>query len=278
MIDDAGRDTAAQAGRGDEAPRTVLTDLVDGVAVITLNRPERHNAMDDGTSALAQEAVRWAVDERAARAILLRGAGRSFSSGRDTSQLGQRTPGDSDYQFILRAATDACVLLIEATKPVIGALKGAVLGGACEMALSCDYRVAADDVRMGFPEVGFGIMTDTGGAPLATILAGPSRAKYMLMTGERIGAQQALAWGLVDEVVTPEELDDRSFAVAARLAAGPPLSNAMIKQVVDGVWAGQFRAGLGAELLAQAALFKSADHREAKLAAGERRSPNFTGT
>ncbi|MET0579358.1 MAG: enoyl-CoA hydratase/isomerase family protein, partial [Ilumatobacteraceae bacterium] len=201
----AGDTTGASPADGNGAPKTVLTDLVDGVAIITLNRPERHNALDDESSALAQDAVRWAVDDMDARAILLQGAGKSFSSGRDTAQLGRRTPGDSDYQFILRSQKTR-ILLMEATKPVIGALKGAVLGGACEMALSCDYRVAADNIKMGFPEVGFGIMTDTGGAPLATILAGPSRAKYMLMTGERIGAEQALAWGLVDEVVTPDEL------------------------------------------------------------------------
>lgn len=260
-----------------QALATVLTELVDGVARITINRPERHNAMDDPTSEAFGEAVTWATGSADVRAIVIGGAGRSFSSGRDTAHLGQRPGGESDYEFVLRSQRSR-VALMESTKPVIAALKGAVLGGALELALSADFRIASTDARMGFPEVGFGIMTDTGGAPLTTMLAGPSRAKYLLMTAERIDAQRALEWGLVDQVVEPAELDDAVNAFATRLAAGPPLALAMIKQVVDGMWSGAVRRSLGEELLAQSALFRSGDHAEAKLARREGRPPAYRGT
>jgi enoyl-CoA hydratase/carnithine racemase len=165
--------------------------------------------------------------------------------------------------------------LQESAKPWLAAVRGHALGGAFETVLTADIRIAASDVRMGFPEVRFGIMTDTGGAPLTTILAGPSRAKWLLMTGELIDADRALSWGLVDQVVAPDELDSTALDLAVRIAAGPPLAISMIKQVVDDMWHGQWHAGLRAELLAQSALFASADYAEAKAARRENRAPQF---
>ena len=97
-----------------------------------------------------------------------------------------------------------------------------MLGGGLEIALAADIRIAAADVRLAFPEIRYGLITDTGGAPLATMLAGPSRPKWMLMTGKPVDATRALAWGLVDDVVPPEELDDVAAALAREIAAGPP--------------------------------------------------------
>jgi enoyl-CoA hydratase/carnithine racemase len=121
-------------------------------------------------------------------------------------------------------------------------------------------------VGMAFPEIRYGLMSDTGGSGLVTMLAGPSRAKLLLMTGRRIGAEQALAWGLVDEVVAPEELDGTAAALAAELADKPAEALAMIKATVDGMWHGQLHAALRAELFAQVALFGGEDYRERKRA------------
>lgn len=255
---------------------SVKRDLADGVAVVSLNRPHKHNALDDTTSAALAAAIAWATSADDVRSIVIRGEGRSFSSGRDTTQLGQRTRQESDYTFI-RRAQQTRLMIIDSPKPVLAVLRGAVLGGALELALSADIRIAADDCALGFPEVGFGIMTDTGGAPLTTVLAGPSRAKYLIMTGERIGGEHALRWGLVDEIVPVAEVDDRAMQLARRLATAPPLSVAMTKEVVDGVWAGAIRAGMRAELLAQSALFRSNDHAEAKEARRDGRPPAFSG-
>jgi enoyl-CoA hydratase/carnithine racemase len=151
---------------------------------------------------------------------------------------------------------------------VVAALRGHVLGGGLEMALAADIRIAATDLRMAFPEIRYGLMSDTGGSPLATILAGPSRAKWMLMTGRPVDASRALAWGLVDEVVAPEEVDEVALALVREIAAGPPDAIAMIKQTVDGAWHGALHAGLRAELLAQVALFGGEDYQARKRARG----------
>ena len=233
--------------------------VADGVATISLNRPERHNAVDDELHDGLAELWAQVLADPSARVILLRGEGRSFCSGRDTTQLGQRTAGESDLAFI-RRHQDTRVLQLASPKPVIAALRGHVLGGGLEMALAADIRVAAADVRMAFPEIRYGLMTDTGGSPLVTMLAGPSRAKWMLMTGQPVDAQRALSWGLVDEVVAPEEVDEVAAALAREIAAGPVDALAMIKQTVDGIWHGALHAALRGELLGQVALFSSADY------------------
>jgi enoyl-CoA hydratase/carnithine racemase len=239
--------------------------VADGVATISLNRPERHNAIDDELHDELVSAWDEALADPAARVILLRGEGRSFCSGRDTSQLGQRVQGESDLAFI-RRHQQSRITELDSPKPVIAALRGNVLGGGLEMALAADIRIAASDLRMAFPEIRYGLMSDTGGSAFATMLAGPSRAKWMLMTGRPIDAGRALAWGLVDEVVEPGEVDDTAAALAREIAAGPPDALAMIKQTVDGLWHGALHGALRAELLAQVALFGGADYHERKRA------------
>jgi len=252
----------------------VRTSIDRGVGVITLNRPEKHNAINDEMHHAMTDAVAWADENADVRCVLIRAEGKSFSSGRDTSVLGQRREGESDFDFI-RGHQAIRVRQRDSVKPWIAAVQGHALGGALETVLNADIRIAASDLRIGFPEVQFGIMTDTGGAPLATMLAGPSRAKWLLMTGELIDADRALSWGLVDQVVAPDALDDTALDLAVRIAAGPPLAISMIKQVVDGMWQGQWHAGLRAELLAQSALFASADYAEAKQARKEQRPPTY---
>jgi enoyl-CoA hydratase/carnithine racemase len=243
----------------------VERNRLGGVGTISLNRPHRHNAVDDGMYDLLCRVWDDVQADPEVRVVLLRGNGPSFCSGRDTGQLGERVAGESDLSFVRRHQRSR-VAQLDSTKPVVAALRGHVLGGGLEMALAADIRVAATDVRMAFPEIRYGLMTDTGGSALATILAGPSRAKWLLMTGRAIRAETALAWGLVDEVVAPEQLDHAAAALAAELAGKPADVLAMIKSTVDGMWHGQLHAGLRAELLGQVALFAGADYQERKQA------------
>jgi enoyl-CoA hydratase/carnithine racemase len=254
----------------------VRLEVVDGVAVVSLNRPEKHNAFNDELYTAWREAMEWAAGSDTVRAVLLRGEGRSFSSGRDTSELGQRAGGESDFAFV-RHHQEARLHDLGIPKPVVAALKGAVIGGAFEVALAADIRIASTDIKMGFPEIRYGLLPDTGGTAFATILAGPSRAKLLVMSGELIDAQQALTWGLVDRVVEPADLDDAALTLARRLAAGPPLALAMAKQLIDDVWSATVRSGLRSELLAQSALFASEDYEEARAALREGRAPDYRG-
>ena len=254
----------------------VRRELIEGVAVISLNRPEKHNAVNDEMYAAWREAMEWAAAADEVRALLLRGEGRSFSSGRDTSELGRRAGGESDFAFV-RHHQDARRRDLECPKPVIAALKGAVIGGALEIALAADIRIAATDAKLGFPEIRFGLLPDTGGTAFATMLAGPSRAKFLVMSGDVIDAKLALAWGLVDRVVEPAELDDVALTLARQLAAGPPLALALAKQLIDDVWTEAVQRGLRAELLAQSTLFASEDYQEARAARRDGRDPDYRG-
>lgn len=254
----------------------VLTRLEDGVAIVSLNRPEKHNALDDAASAELRDALTAAIESAEVRAIVLRGEGPSFCSGRDTTQLGQRARDESDFAFV-RRAQDGRLAMLDAPKPIVAALKGHVIGGGMEIALACDIRVAASDVKMRLPEVKFGILPDTGGTQLLGALIGPSKTKYLVMTGEAIDGATAERWGAVDFLVSPGELETRALAVAKQLAANAPLAVAMAKGLVDQQWADAIRRGTRTELLAQAALFKSSDYVEARAALREKRAPKFSG-
>lgn len=254
----------------------VLYEVIDGVGVITLNRPEVHNAMDDDAAHLYKVALDTALEDDAVRAVLLRGAGKSFCSGRDTTMLGHRAKDESDYHFVLRHQQKRLAVL-DSPKPFIAALKGAVIGGGCETALACDIRVSDTTLKMALPEIHYGILPDTGGTQLMTALIGPSRTKYMVMTGERIDAQTALDWGAVDFVVAPEELDAKALEIAKKIAAKPPIALAMAKTMIDQGTAGAVRSGIAQELLAQTALFKTEDYAEARVALREKRKPVYKG-
>lgn len=254
----------------------VLYKVVDGVGVITLNRPEVHNAMDDDAAALFKEILDQALEDDAVRAVLLQGAGKSFCSGRDTTMLGHRARDESDYHFVLRHQQKR-LLVIDSPKPFVAALRGGAIGGGCEMALSCDIRIADTTLKMALPEIHYGILPDTGGTQMMTALIGPSRTKYMVMTGEKIDAATALEWGAVDFVVAPDELDARALEIAKKIAAKPPIALAMAKTMIDQGHAGAVRNGIAQELLAQTALFKTEDYVEARAALREKRAPVYKG-
>jgi enoyl-CoA hydratase len=255
----------------------VLAETRERVRIITLNRPERHNAVHDAmTAALNQAFVEAAADPEVV-SILLRGNGRSFCSGRDVSVLGHRANGESDFSFVRRLQISRQHNVWDLPKPIVAELKGAVLGGGCEWALGADVRVASTDLKMGFPEINYGLLTDMGGSQLMAALIGPSRAKYMVLSGNPIDAPTALAWGAVDFVVEPETLEARAFEIARTFAGKPPVALAMGKQMIDAMHLGAVKAGMGQELLAQTALFQSDDYQEARAAQREKRPPVYKG-
>jgi enoyl-CoA hydratase/carnithine racemase len=241
----------------------VRVDVSEGVGTLTLNRPQRHNAINDEMFEQYAAAQHQVLSDPAVRVVLIRGEGRSFCSGRDTSQLGRRVDGENDLDFIRRHQQPRLAAL-DAPKPIVAAVQGYAFGGGFEMALAADLRVAADDAVFALPEIGFALLPDTGGTQVLTALAGPARTKYLVMTGARIDAAQALAWGIVDFVVPRAELDDHARELCLRMADKSPTALALGKQLVDQAWAGAIRSGFAQELVAQTALFASAEYRAAK--------------
>ncbi len=255
---------------------TVETRLDKHVGIIKLNRPTKHNAMNDEMSDAFRAALDWALASDDVRCILLCAEGKSFCTGRDVSVLGHRARDESDYLFVKRAQKSR-IDLLDSHKPVITAIQGYALGGGCELALCADIRIGAEDVVFALPEINYGLLPDTGGTQYVTRLAGPGVAKYMVMTGARVEAEQAYSWGLVDFLVPRAELDAFALTMARDIAAKPPLNLAMAKQLVDVSHGEAIRKGIRDELVAQTALFKTEDYREARAAHREKRQPKYIG-
>ncbi len=248
----------------------------DGVGVITLDRPEKMNAMNDAMSDSLHELASHAFDDPQARVILFRAEGKSFCAGRDTTQLGARARDESDYHFVLRHQ-QRNLRAIDLHKPIVAAINGYAIGGGFELALSADIRIAADDAKMAIPEIKYGLLPDTGASQFLSALIGPSRTKLMMLTGRMIDAEQAERWGMVDLIVPRDRLDEEAFALAADMASRPPIALAMGKQLANHLWNGRIREGIGIELVTQTVLFQSEDYKEARLALREERRPDYRG-
>lgn len=245
------------------------TGIVDGVGVVSLNRPHRHNAVTDALFEAMRAALRSHLANGDVRCLLIRGEGPSFCSGRDTAELGLRAAGEDDFTFV-REHQRVRLEVMESTKPVVAAVQGAALGGGFEMALSADIRIIAENAIFGLPEVGLGLVPDTGGTQLLPALVGPARAKYLVLSGNRIDAQTAYVWGLAEEIVAVDDLRDRAMALCRQLAAQPVLATQMAKILVNQAAMGDVRNGIQQELLAQTALFSSGEYQDRKAQARSR--------
>lgn len=230
------------------------------VVVVRFNRPQRHNALNDEMCGAFEAAMEDVLADPGIRAIVLAGAGPSFSSGRDTAELGQREPGVSDFDFVSEWQ-DKSRRRIFATKPIVAAVHGWVLGGGLEIALSADMRVAGTDTRMGFPEITHGLITDCGGIPLAASLIGPARAKFLVLSGRPVDAAQALQWGLADWLVSPDVVEETAIEIAGQLCVGSPSAVAYAQKAFHRIYEAGIQGALNSELLGQLNLF--AERREA---------------
>lgn len=239
------------------------TENIAGVGVITLNRPHRHNAITDSLFEQMRDAIYENLDDPGVRCLLLRGEGRSFCSGRDTAELGQRADGKDDFTFV-REHQRLRLDMLDSPKPIVAAVQGAAIGGGFEVALTADIRIIADNAVFALPEVGLGLVPDTGGTQILPALIGPARAKYLVLSGARIDAATAYAWGLAEEIVPAEHLTERAMQLCQRLAAQPVLAMSMGKMLVNQATAGPIRNGFGQELLAQTALFSSDEYHQIK--------------
>ena len=255
---------------------TVLLTFEGAVAVVSLNRPDRHNAFNDAMDARFFEVLAELRERDDVRCIVWRGEGKSFSSGRDTKELGQRAKGESDLEFI-EAGHRKTTLLWEMPVPIVVALKGYALGGSFERALLCDMRIAATDTRMALPEVGHGVIPDSGGTARLFQMAGHGLAADMALTGRPITAAEALQHGIVSRVVEPEKLDEEVMAIATEIAKRSPLAVKFSKEVLSGLATPEVARSMHEEKIAQTVIFGSDDYKELKTARGEDREPKFRG-
>lgn len=253
----------------------VRYEVAEGVATVTLARPEVLNAMDWDVFAGLAAAARRAEQDPDVRAVVVTGEGRAFSSGLDTSLFAGS--GGDPRALDIAALQRSFTAYERLPKPTLAAVGGPALGGGLQLAIACDLRVAADDAELGALEVRWGIIPDLGGTQRLPRLVGVGRAKEMAMTGRRVGAEEALAWGLVNRVVPRGSLPEEATRWARELAAGPPLALAAAKALVGMALDAPVSVGLEREIARQRRLLASADFAEAVSARFAKRPPAYKG-
>jgi enoyl-CoA hydratase/carnithine racemase len=251
---------------------TVLLRFDGPVAIVSLNRSQRHNAFNDEMDARFFEVIEELHGRDDVRAIVWRGEGESFSSGRDTKELGQRAKGETDLQFI-QAGHDKTRMLFTMPAPVVVTLKGWVLGGAFERALLCDIRIAAADARMGLPEVAHGVIPDSGGMARLFQIAGHGLAADLVLTGRILSAEEALSHGIVSRVVAAERVDAEALELAQEIAKRPPLAVKMARHVLSRLATSEVDRSMYEEMLAQTVVMASEDYKRMRATRLEGRAP-----
>jgi enoyl-CoA hydratase/carnithine racemase len=207
--------------------------------------------------------------------LVLTGEGRAFSSGLDTSLFASGIDGGSPLTLDIAALQSCFTAYEEVRVPTVAAIKGVAFGGGIQLACACDLRVAAEDAELAVYEIRWGIIPDLGGTQRLPRLIGLGRAKELVMTGRKIGAHEALAWGLVNRVVPPERVLDEALGWGRELAAGPPLALSAAKRLATSAFDVELADGLQREAMINRRLLASDDFREAVVARFEKRSPRF---
>lgn len=249
-----------------------------GVAVLTLNRPDTLNSWHQAMREELRAAVAGLVAEDCLRVLVITGTGRAFSAGEDVRGMkGLAEIGSRGFRRVARDIHNVFDEIEAIEVPVIAAINGVAAGGGLELALSCDFRFAADSAKLGFPENNVGLIPGSGGCSRLVKLLGIARAKRLVMTGEMIPAPRALELGLVDEVHPAAELLARTREFAARLAARAPLALGLAKLVLNACANVDPDTGRHLERLGQSILKKTDDHEEGARAFVEKRKPSFKG-
>ncbi|WP_052423984.1 enoyl-CoA hydratase/isomerase family protein [Nonomuraea candida] len=257
----------------------VLLERDGAAAVVTINRPERRNALDGKTKTELRGALEDVAGDDAVRAVLLTGAGGAFCAGQDLAEHAAALRADPAHAFDTVEEDYAPVVRLLATmgKPVVAAVNGTCVGAGLALALACDLRVLAEDAVLGTAFAAIGLTCDSGLSATLTRAVGEARARELVLLAEPFSAQQAVAWGISGQVVPREEVGAAGRALAARLAAGPTAAYAASKRLIAQSWERDLGATLAAEAQAQARLGLSGDHAAAVEAFLAKRRPTFEG-
>lgn len=244
-----------------------------GVALLRLNRPEVHNALNMELRRALADHFRRLGDDDETRCLVVTGNGKSFAAGADLKEMADKSAAEMTRTGVRRLWKT----IAECPKPVIAAVNGAALGGGCELAMHADIIVAAESAKFGQPEIRVGVMPGGGGTQRLPRVVGKFRAMKMLLTGEPVTASEALQMGLASEVVPDAQVLDRALELARTIAAMPPLA---VMQIKEAVLLGQdcsLDAGLALERKYFDVLFDTRDQKEGMRAFLDKRKPTYEG-
>ncbi len=259
----------------------LLETVKDGVAVLTLNRPDRLNAMSRPMLDALLEALPRLAEDPAVGVVVLTGAGRGFCAGGDVkvmaegNELGGQTMEEKAQA--LRARMETSRWLHEMPKPTIAMVRGPAAGAGLSLAMACDMRVASDTARLGTAFARVGYSGDFGGSYYLTQLVGTAKARELYFTADLLDAQQALALGLLNRVVPDARLEEETMALASRLARGPRVALRYMKRNMNAAESASLEEMLDLEAWHHTRTGMTEDHREAARAFVEKREPQFKG-
>lgn len=260
----------------------LLCTVADQVATVSFNRPESRNALSDVLTPALREILLVLEADADVRVIILTGVGKAFCAGGDVKGMASGAPDDRSLDDKIRTLQHRqqtlTLRLHELAKPTIAALPGAAAGAGMSIALACDIRIGASSAFFAPGFGAIGLSGDYGGSWQLTQIVGPAKAKEIYFTGRRVLAEEALALGLLNEVVADEDLAARSAELAKQIASGPPLAIRYMKQNINRATQADFKTCLDWEADRLVRVAQTQDHKEAVRAFVEKRKPVFKGT
>ena len=257
--------------------QVLLVERHGAVAVVTLNRPKAKNALDPATLSALLETLPQLGDDASVRAIVLTGAGGAFCAGADLKAAMADPEAFSNLDLTMSRYHGIIRAIVNAPKPFIAMIEGPAVGFGCDMALACDMRLMATDAYLEERFVKIGLMPDGGGTFWLPRLVGLGRAMELMLTGDRISAEQALSLGLANRVLDAGLLREETMKLADKLSKGPPLAFAEIKRAVRASLGGTIDDALDRERVGQTKLLQSNDCMEGVMAWMQKRDPSFVG-
>lgn len=254
----------------------ILYEVADDVATITLNRPEKLNTISITVLDLLIDALDRAAEDANARAVVLAGAGKLFCAGADQDDMVPK--GSMEWEYLVDHYLDPVRRIANMDKPVVARLHGDCVGGGLGLAMACDFRIAAEGIRLAAPFVNIGLAgCDMSAGYFLPRLVGLGKATDIMMTGRFVKADEAERIGLVTRVVSAADLDAEVNKLAQRLAKGPPRALAFTKRAIHRSLALDMEAEFDYEIFAQVQCLQSEDHREGIQAFREKRKPEYQG-
>lgn len=252
---------------------TIKYEIKENIAYITVNRPKAMNALNSQVLDELYKAFNEAEADDAVRVIILTGEGKAFVAGADIAEMSKMTPVEA--REFGKKGHKLMNYIHNVEKPVVAAINGFALGGGCELSMACDIRIASEAAKFGQPEVGLGLIPGFAGNLRLPRLVGKGMAKYMILTGDMIGADDAFRIGLVQKVVSPEELMDEAKAIADKIAAQAPIAVKFAKDVINNGYDMDLKSASAYEVNTFSIPFSSEDMKEGTSAFLEKRKPEW---